>query len=200
MVIILNNSNLNTWLSFAIAAHLFHSWYLTLWTIWAAPFLSLLEPTDPLLASLVCVLAPLLQNLMINCSSFKSFSKCESESWSFMSDSATLWTVACSWNSPGRNTGMSSHSLLQDTFQIQGLKPGPLHCSQTLYHLSQQGSVRKIHIYFGEGYKCYFCFFCFPYYWNLAKQTNKQTNNPHFIQNAEWLAKFFFDTLFYGKV
>ena len=89
---------------------------------------------------------------------------------------ATLWTVACSWNSPGRNTGMSSHSLLQDTFQIQGLKPGPPHCSQTLYHLSQQGGVRKIHIYFGEGYKCYFCFFCFPYYWNLAKQTNKQKN------------------------
>ena len=103
----------------------------------------------------------------------------------------TPWTVACSWNSPGRNTGVSSHSLLQDTFQTQGLNPGPLHCSQMLFHFRQQGSVRKIHIYLGEGYKCYF-FFCFPY-WNLAKK-------PHFIQNAEWFAKFLFHTFFYGKV
>ena len=42
---------------------------------------------------------------------------------------ATLWTVTCralSWDSPGKNTGAGSHSLLQGVFPTQGLKPGLL--------------------------------------------------------------------------
>ena len=35
---------------------------------------------------------------------------------------------------------MGCHFLLQEIFLIQGLNPGLLHCRQTLYHLSHQGS------------------------------------------------------------
>ena len=58
-----------------------------------------------------------------------------------MSDS--LWPhtpVLCPWNSPDKNTGVGSHSLLQVIFQTQGSNPGLLYCRQILYHLSHQGS------------------------------------------------------------
>ena len=48
---------------------------------------------------------------------------------------ATPWTPL-SWNSPGKNTGVGSHSLLQGIFPTQGSKPGLLHCRQIYYHLS----------------------------------------------------------------
>ena len=35
---------------------------------------------------------------------------------------------------------MGCHFLLQEIFPIQGLNLGLLHCRQTLYHLSHQGS------------------------------------------------------------
>ena len=44
------------------------------------------------------------------------------------------------WNSPGKNTEVGCHFLLQGVFPTQGLNPGLLHCRQTLYHLSHQGS------------------------------------------------------------
>ena len=47
------------------------------------------------------------------------------------------------WNSPGRNTGVGSHSLLQGIFPTQGSNPGLLHCRQILYQLSHQGSPGK---------------------------------------------------------
>ena len=50
-------------------------------------------------------------------------------------------TSLCPWNSPGKNTGVDSHSLLQGLFPTQGLKPGLLHCRWILYHLSHQGSA-----------------------------------------------------------
>ena len=40
------------------------------------------------------------------------------------------------WNSPGKNTGVGSHSLLQGIFLTQGLNLGLLHCRQILYCLS----------------------------------------------------------------
>ena len=42
------------------------------------------------------------------------------------------------WNSPGQNTEVGSHSLLQGIFTTQGLNPGLLHCRQFLYQLSYQ--------------------------------------------------------------
>ena len=46
----------------------------------------------------------------------------------------------CPWNSPGKNTGVGSHSLLQGIFPTQGSNPGLLYCRQILYCLSHQGS------------------------------------------------------------
>ena len=40
-------------------------------------------------------------------------------------------------DSPGKNTGVSCHALLQEIFPIQGSNPGLLHCGQILNHLSQ---------------------------------------------------------------
>ena len=45
-------------------------------------------------------------------------------------------------DSPGKNTGVSCHALLQGIFPTQGLNPGFPHCRQSLYHLSHQGSLR----------------------------------------------------------
>ena len=53
--------------------------------------------------------------------------------------STPLWTVVHQ-NSPGKNTRVGCHSLLQGIFPTQGLNPGPLHCRQILYHLSHQGN------------------------------------------------------------
>ena len=59
---------------------------------------------------------------------------------------ATPWAVAhqaiCPWNSPGKNTGVGCHALLQGIFPTQGCNPGFLHCRQILYCVSYQGSPR----------------------------------------------------------
>ena len=41
----------------------------------------------------------------------------------------------CPSNSPGKNTGVGRHSLLQGIFQTQGSNLGLLHCRWILYHL-----------------------------------------------------------------
>ena len=43
-------------------------------------------------------------------------------------------------DSPGKNTGVGCHALLQGIFPTQGLNLDLLHCRQILYHLSHQGS------------------------------------------------------------
>ena len=53
-------------------------------------------------------------------------------------------TNACqtplSWNSPGKNTEVDCHCLLQGILPTQGLNLCLLHCRQTLYYLTYQGS------------------------------------------------------------
>ena len=51
---------------------------------------------------------------------------------------ASPWTVRllCSWDSPGKNTGVRCHFLPKGIFPNQGLNPGLLHCRQILYKLS----------------------------------------------------------------
>ena len=39
-------------------------------------------------------------------------------------------------DSPGKNTGVGCHFLLQGVVRTQGSNPGLLHCRQILYHLS----------------------------------------------------------------
>ena len=43
-------------------------------------------------------------------------------------------------DSPGKNTRLGCHALLQGIFQTQGLNPGLPHCRWILYHLSHRGS------------------------------------------------------------
>ena len=45
-------------------------------------------------------------------------------------------------DSPGKNTGVGCHSLLQHIFPTWGWNPGLLHCRQILYRLSHEGSLK----------------------------------------------------------
>ena len=61
---------------------------------------------------------------------------------------ATPWTgLLCPWNSPGKNTGVGSHSLLQGIFPTQRLNPGLLHCRQILYCLSYDRKDSSIYLF-----------------------------------------------------
>ena len=51
-------------------------------------------------------------------------------------------TILSPWDFLGKNTGVGSHFFLQGIFPTQGWNPGLLHCKQTLYHLSHQGSYK----------------------------------------------------------
>ena len=57
-----------------------------------------------------------------------------------MSNSLRPHGLYSPWNSPGRNTGVGSLSLLQRIFPTQGSNPGLSHCRQILYQLSHKGS------------------------------------------------------------
>ena len=58
------------------------------------------------------------------------------------SESQSCLTLCDPWNSPGQNTGVSSHSLLQGIFPTQRSNPGLPHCRQILYQLGHKGSPR----------------------------------------------------------
>ena len=58
------------------------------------------------------------------------------------SNHVQLFATPRPWISPGKNTGVGSHSLLQGIFLTQGSNLGLLHCRQILYRLSHQGSPR----------------------------------------------------------
>ena len=59
-------------------------------------------------------------------------SDCGCVSYSVMSDSLLF----CPRNSPGKNTGVGSHSLLLRIFPTQKSNPSLPHCGQILYQLS----------------------------------------------------------------
>ena len=67
---------------------------------------------------------------------------CESETCSVVSYSLQPHGLYSPWNSPGRNTGVGSLSLLQGIFPTQGSNPGLLYCRRILYQLSHHGSPR----------------------------------------------------------
>ena len=64
----------------------------------------------------------------------------------------TLWDpMDCSLSgssvhgdSPGKNTGVGFHALLQGILTTQGPNLGLPHCRQILYHLSHQGSAHMV--------------------------------------------------------
>src|SRR5574341_485381 len=51
--------------------------------------------------------------------------------------------ILCPWDFPGKSAGVDCHFLLQGIFPTQELNPHPLHCRQTLYHLSQSKQQEK---------------------------------------------------------
>ena len=67
-----------------------------------------------------------------------------SESRSVVLDSLPPHGLYSSWNSPGQNIRVGSHSILQEIFPTQGLNPGLPHCRQILCQLSHQGSPEYI--------------------------------------------------------
>ena len=84
------------------------------------------------------------------CSPFGSwlYSECDSESVSHSVTSDSLQPhrlyparLLCPRDSPGKNTGVDSHFLLQGVFLTQGPNLGLLLCRQILYHLSHQERV-----------------------------------------------------------
>ena len=48
-------------------------------------------------------------------------------------------------NSPGKNSGVACHFLLQGIFLTQESNPGLLHCRQILYRLNYEGSLMVFH-------------------------------------------------------
>ena len=48
--------------------------------------------------------------------------------------------LLCSWDFPGKSTGVGCHFLLQGIFPTQGSNPGLQHCRQTPYCLNHQGA------------------------------------------------------------
>ena len=63
--------------------------------------------------------------------------------------SASLWSyglwparLLCPWDSPGKNTGVGCHFLLQGIFLTQGLNPCLLHCRWILYHWATGEALR----------------------------------------------------------
>ena len=67
----------------------------------------------------------------------------ENESLSVVSNSLQPHGLYSPWNSPSKNTGVGSCSLLQQIFPTQGVNLGLLHCRRILSHqLSHQGSPR----------------------------------------------------------
>ena len=50
-------------------------------------------------------------------------------------------------DSPGKNTGVGCHALLQGIFPTQGSNPGLLHSRQILYQLRHQGSLVYLNKY-----------------------------------------------------
>ena len=61
-----------------------------------------------------------------------------SESCSFVSDSLRPHRLDSPWNSPGKNTGVVSLSIVQGIFPTQVSNPGLPHCRQILYKLSHR--------------------------------------------------------------
>ena len=69
--------------------------------------------------------------------------KCESVSCSVVPDSLQPRglqpaRLLCPWDSPGKNTGVGCHFLLQGLFLTQGSNSHLLHCRQSFYRLSHQ--------------------------------------------------------------
>ena len=104
----------------------------------------------PMIFSLICVLCSLFENIfnwsivdLQGCVSFRYV--CRLSHFKHVQLCVTPWTVAPQapllWDSPGKNTGVGCHALLQGIFLTQELNL----CLQHLLHW-QAGSLHKCHL------------------------------------------------------
>ena len=119
-------------------------------------------------------------------------------------------SLLCPWNYPGMNTRVGCHFLLQGIFPTQGLNLGLLHCRQTLYHLSHQGSTpsyrKKVQNWISKALKqggtsgmtkLHFN------WWTLFKRTTTfkvSGNCPKSIQQKKYLLKNIYSQSRQGRV
>ena len=83
----------------------------------------------------------------------------------------------CPWNSPGKNTGVGCHFLLQGIFLTQGSRPGLLHCRQIPHCLNHQKSPSKN----GKFFKIYWAVFKRNFWHRFTgNNLNKQENNYYY--------------------
>ena len=61
--------------------------------------------------------------------------------WDTMDHSLLVSSLLC--DSPGKNTGVGCHALLQGIFPTQGSNPGLPYCRRILYQLHHQRSYRE---------------------------------------------------------
>ena len=56
-----------------------------------------------------------------------------------------LWPTRflCPWDSPGKNSGLGRHSLLQGIFPTQESNPGLPHCRQILYQVEEKSPISQ---------------------------------------------------------
>ena len=84
---------------------------------------------------------PGFQNLMWYCAMLS----CPVPSNSLWPQGLQLARLLCPCDSPGNNTGVGYHALLQGIFSTQGSNPGLPHCRRILYQLNYQGSPTVLH-------------------------------------------------------
>ena len=77
--------------------------------------------------------------------------------------------LLCPWDSPGKNTRVGYHALLQGIFPTQGSNPGLMHCRWILYHLYYQGSRLLYAIYMCV---CV-CIYTYTYHWKDRTRGNQ---------------------------
>ena len=88
-------------------------------------------------------------------------------------------------DSPGKNTGVGCHALLQGIFPTQGSNPGLPHCRRILYRLNHQGSPHlfscrnKMRKY--RPHSAPVCLLVTLANWNLAQVHGAQTYRDDFI-------------------
>ena len=78
------------------------------------------------------------------------------------------------WNSPGQNTGVGSHSLLQGIFPTQGWKPGLPHCRQVLYKLGHREANLTVWIVTN---------------WKIHKEVGIPDHLTYLLRNSMWVKK-----------
>ena len=66
----------------------------------------------------------------------------------FLTDCLRPQGLYSPWNSPGQNTGVGSHSLLQGIFPTQGSNLGLPRCRRILYQLNHQESPTSLKVLF----------------------------------------------------